>query len=150
MNEKLKDLLVKHEGIRFKPYKCSAGFNTIGIGHNYDANPLPEDIREYLDEHGEITPEMVDRLLSADIAISLGACKRLYPDFDGFTETRQIALLDFIFNIGEGTARKFQVTNRAINQGRWDDAAKGLMNSRWFKQVGRRGPEIVAMIKADK
>jgi lysozyme len=146
-NDKLKDMLARHEGVRFKPYKCPAGFNTIGIGHNYDANPLPKDTREYLDKHGEITPAMVDKLLDSDIAMALAACKRLYPEFDGFSEQRQNALQDWLFNIGEGTARKFQVTNRAINEGRWDDAAQGMTNSRWFKQVGNRSKEIVAMIK---
>jgi lysozyme len=143
----LKEMLTIHEGLKLKPYKCPSGFNTIGVGHNYDANPLPKDIREYLEEHGKITPEMVDRLLDSDIAVALGSCKRLYPSFDGFSEQRQNALIDWIFNIGEGTAQKFQVTNRAINEGRWVDAAKGMTNSRWYKQVGKRGAEIVLMIK---
>lgn len=147
MNERLKDLLVRHEGIRTKPYKCSAGKNTIGVGRNFDANPLPPVMAQYLEEHGVITIEMVDRLLDADIAVATGDCMRLYPDFDGFTENRQIALIDFIFNIGRKTALQFQVTNKAINDGRWDDAARGLTNSRWYKQVGKRSVEIVGMIK---
>lgn len=32
------ELLTKHEGRRRKPYKCSAGANTIGVGHNIDQN----------------------------------------------------------------------------------------------------------------
>lgn len=147
MNERLKDMLSIHEGVRFKPYKCSAGFNTIGVGHNFDANPLPEDIREYLNKHGEITAEMVDRLLDSDIAVAMGSCKRLYPGFSGFSESRQIALVDWLFNLGEGTVRKFQVTNRAINEGRWTDAAVAMLDSRWAKQVGKRSIDITTLIR---
>jgi len=30
------ELITKHEGRRKKPYKCSGGKNTIGIGWNFD------------------------------------------------------------------------------------------------------------------
>ena len=33
---KIKDQLIKHEGLRLKPYKCTAGKMTIGVGRNLD------------------------------------------------------------------------------------------------------------------
>lgn len=147
MIDKLKEMLRRHEAWRNKPYKCSEGKNTIGVGRNFDANPLPPDIKKYLAEHGEITDEMIVLLLDIDIAAALKDCRKLYPEFNGFTENRQVALADFLFNVGFRTASKFEVTNKAINDGRWDDAAKGLTNSRWFKQVGVRGPEVVKLVK---
>jgi lysozyme len=147
MIDRLKGMLIRHEGLRQRPYKCPAGYNTIGVGHNFDANPLPEDISKCLQQRNKITMEMVDRLLEEDIEIALKACRRLYPGFDNFTENMQIALADFCFNVGEGTARTFKNTNRAINEERWEDAARGFENSKWYSQVGNRAKEIVAMIR---
>ena len=32
--QKVKEQLLRHEGLRFKPYRCPAGKLTIGIGRN--------------------------------------------------------------------------------------------------------------------
>ena len=34
--ERIKAQLVRHEGLRLKPYRCTAGKLTIGIGRNLD------------------------------------------------------------------------------------------------------------------
>ena len=46
------ELIKKHEGERLKPYKCTAGKWTVGVGFNFDDNKLPEDINTYLTKHG--------------------------------------------------------------------------------------------------
>lgn len=141
------EMLDRHEGDRLKPYLCPAGKRTIGRGWNIDANPLPDDIEDYLDRKGEITQEMSDRLLKMSVANATRYCFRLFPDFLNFTDNRRNALIDFLFNVGIGTASKFVNTIAAINRGDWSAAADGLMKSAWFKQVGNRGPEIVALVR---
>lgn len=148
MIPKLKDMLKRHEGYRNYIYPCPSGHQTIGYGHNIDANPLPKDIAGYLDANGTIRPEMAERLLDMDIAAAIRSCRKLYPEFDEFSDTRKMALIDFLFNVGEGTAREFKVTNKRINRGDWKGAAVGLENSKWYKQVGNRSREIVKMIRA--
>lgn len=143
----LKEQLVKHEGLRLKPYKCSGGKNTVGIGHNYDDNPLPDVIAYQLDTYGCITEDMAFELLEQDVAQAVTDCNRLYKDFDKFSERRQWALIDFVFNVGYRTAKSFYNTNRAINRGDWEAAAKGLENSLWYRQVASRGPTIVEMVR---
>jgi lysozyme len=145
--ETLEQMLSRHEGRKTVPYKCSAGHWTVGVGHNMDANPLPDDMALYLMHHGEITEAMVDELLDQDIKTAVADCRRLYEGFDTFSEGRRNALIDFVFNVGEGTARDFVMTRSAIELGNWDRAAKELQDSRWYKQVGNRGREIVQMIK---
>ena len=34
--DRIKEQLVRHEGLRLKPYRCTAGKLTIGIGRNLD------------------------------------------------------------------------------------------------------------------
>jgi lysozyme len=143
----LKEMLKRHEGVKFKPYKDTKGFATIGVGHNIDAKGLPDDIEAYLESYGKITQEMVDILLDADIEDAIADCERLYPDFSNFSEVRQDALIDFVFNVGYGVAKKFSTTNRHINAGRWEKAADGLLTSLYAKQVKGRAVEIAEMLR---
>ena len=143
----LKEMLKRHEGERLKAYLCPAGHPTIGVGWNMDARPLPRDIAAYLFKHGRITSEMSDALLDISIASARAACLKLYPKFGTFGEARQNALIDFVFNVGGGTAATFKNTNAAINAGRWDEAADNLTKSKWHKQVGTRAEELENMIR---
>lgn len=142
----LRELLIKHEGWRNKPYLCSAGFWTIGVGHNFDANPLPKDMADYLEQNGRITDEMVEQLLRDDIQVAISDCKRLYPEFDSFSENRRNALVDFLFNVGYKTAKTFVRTNNAVNSADWTLAAAYMAHSLWYAQVGSRAITITSMI----
>ena len=145
--KRLKEMLAAHEGRKNKPYKCTAGHETIGVGHNIEANPLPAAMAAYLKENGEITDPMIDDLLEHDIDVATLDCRKVWPGFDTFSENRQAALADFMFNVGIGTARKFVNANSAINSGDWAGAAKELEDSRWFRQVGDRARQIVTIIQ---
>jgi lysozyme len=147
MSEELKQLLIKHEGKKNTAYYCSAGKLTIGIGHNIDANGLPPNIESFLNNNGYITDEMIDELLEIDVNNAVNDCQKLYPLFDLFSDNRQMALIDFLFNVGLSTALQFKNTNKAINEEKWEDAAKGFEKSLWYKQVGKRSREIVKMIR---
>ena len=142
----LRKMLSRHEGWKNKPYRCTANKLTIGVGHNIEAKGLPDDIRAFLDENGYITDEMINRLLDVDIADATKDAKRLYPGLDSFTDARKAALIDFLF-VGYGTAKKFINTNRAINEGRWEDAADGILKSLYARQVGNRAKEIAKMLR---
>ena len=104
MNERLRKLVKRHEGFSLIPYKCPAGFNAIGWGWNYDCNPLPDDVFEYMHRHGKITVEMAERLLDISIKVMLENCRKLYPEFDSLSENRKNVLCDFVLNVGYQTA----------------------------------------------
>jgi lysozyme len=143
----LKEMLRRHEGVRLTPYFCPAGKKTIGIGWNMDAHKLPDDIASCLRVTGSITEEMADRLLNISITDATDNCRGIYKGFDDFSEARRFALIDFVFNVGIGTAIKFKKMRAAILAGNWDRAADEMLDSDWFKQVGSRGPEIVGMVR---
>jgi len=147
ITDDLRNLLIRHEGLRLKSYQCPAGKRTIGVGHNMDANPLPDMIQHQLDTFGSITEDMAYALLDDDLQTAIKDCQFLYRDFEKFSAARRNALVDFLFNVGRRTARTFERTNRAINRGDWEAAAQGFEKSLWFRQVGFRGPEIVKMIR---
>ena len=142
------ELITKHEGRRKKPYKCTAGKKTIGIGWNYDDNPLPVYIAAYLKKHGEITDEMINYLLDISVGRAIDDCRTLFPDFDGFSINRQMALTDFVFQLGRKTASTFVNSIAMINTGRWEEAAENMMKSRWATQTPKRAEEVTDLIAA--
>jgi len=145
--ETLRAMIKRHEGWRDRPYLCSAGHRTIGYGWNLDANPLPDDIAAYLNRHGCILPEHGERLLTIAIGAATFQCHMLCPAFNTFSQERQNALVDFVFNVGLGTAKKFVKATTAINAGDWGKAAEEMKDSLWYHQVGARADDIIDMIK---
>ena len=140
-------LLEKHEGRKHKPYRCTGGKRTIGIGHNFDDNPLPPHIADYLKKNGQITDDMVDELLDTDILHATADCCVLFPGFDSFSERRKMALVDFVFQLGFNRARKFIHSIACINIGRWEKAGEQMRKSRWAEQTPNRAKEIIEMIE---
>ena len=141
------ELIEKHEGRKNKPYRCPAGAWTIGVGHNFDANPLPPDIAEYLNKYGRITDAMIDRLLEQDIRQAVADCHVLFPEFDSMSEARRMALTDFVFQHGFVRAKKYIHSIACINTGRWEKAGEQMRQSQWFKQAPKRAQEIIEMIE---
>lgn len=140
-------LLEKHEGRKHKPYRCTGGKRTIGIGHNFDDNPLPPHIADYLKKNGQITDDMVDELLETDILHATADCCVLFPGFDSFSERRKMALVDFVFQLGFNRARRFVHSIACINTGRWEKAGEQMRKSRWAEQTPNRAMEIIEMIE---
>jgi len=143
----IEEFIEKHEGRRNKPYKCTAGHNTIGVGWNMDANLLPPKIADYLKENGEITDAMIDQLLRLSIMVAISDCNALFPSFDDFSDNRRMALIDFVFQLGKHRANNFVHAIAAINTGRWEDAANAMRDSAWFHQVPNRAAEVTELIK---
>jgi len=133
MNENIKELLIKFEGNKLKPYVCSGGKHTIGIGFNFDDNALPEDIQNYLITHGEITQEMSDRLLDDSIDdAELMLINYIFPalDWNNISTNRKHALISIMFNVGIGRFKGFKKMIAAIKTGDWEKAADESLDSK--------------------
>lgn len=145
--ETIEQFITRHEGRRNKPYKCPAGFNTIGVGWNFDANPLPKKIADYLKEHGEITDKMIDQLLRDSIGTAVSDCLKLFPNFEEFSDNRRMALIDFVFQLGLSRASKFVKSIGYINNEKWELAAQNMRLSLWAKQVPKRAEEVCHLLE---
>jgi lysozyme len=145
--ESLRNLIVRHEGWKRRPYRCPSGHRTIGVGWNLDAWPLPPDIASYFHVHGEITDGMIDRLLTLSIDTATLGCREIFKGFDSFTERRKMALIDMCFNLGAFGLLGFKRMRRAIEKGDWTAAAKEVEDSLYYKQVPSRAEEIMEMVR---
>lgn len=125
--EHLKAQLVRHEGYRSHPYRCTAGKLTIGVGRN-------------LDDRG-LSPEEIEYLLENDIREAEGYAKA-YPWYETLDPVRQNVVVNLCFNLGPTRFGKFKQLHAALAVGDWARAKASLENSLWHKQVGRRAPEL--------
>ncbi len=134
---RIKEQLIRHEGLRLKPYRCTAGKLTIGIGRN-------------LDDCG-ISQTEAYVLLENDIQ----NCEKQLLDeipeiYHGLDEVRKSVLLNMCFNLGIGGLLEFNNTLAFIAAGDWERAANGMLASKWAKQVGRRAIELSELMRKGK
>ena len=131
----LKEQLVRHEGLRLKPYRDTVGVLTIGVGRNLDDVGIREDEAMVLLDH--------------DILGVLDDLDREFPWWRHLSETRQLVLADMCFNLGIGRLKGFRKALQAMQEGRWADAAREMLDSRWAAQVGSRAVNLAEMMEAE-
>jgi lysozyme len=149
--DRIKEQLVRHEGLRLKPYRCTASKLTIGIGRN-------------LDDCGISQSEAYVMLIN-DIMNCEKQLQAKIPDiYNGLDEVRKSVLLNMCISIpqsrfaplrepcylGIGGLLEFNNTLAFIGAGDWERAANGMLASKWAKQVGRRAMELSEMMRKGK
>ena len=118
---------------RAHPYRCPAGYTTIGFGHLCDAQHLP------------ITMAEAEVYLEQDLRVALNAVLRYCPVLTSESAGRLAAIVDFTFNLGGGRLQT-STLRRRINQRDWKAAASELR--RWVYGGGRVLPGLVARREA--
>ena len=134
--EKFKPLLRRHEGLRLKPYRCTAGKLTIGYGRN-------------LDDRG-ITEEEAERLLHNDILICTLQLDKYLPWWSSHSENVQQVMVNMCFNLGISGFLEFKRTLGYIRDQKYSAAAVELKKSKWYGQVGSRADELIVLLQGGK
>lgn len=122
-----------HEGERLKPYKCTAGKLTIGIGRN-------------LEDRG-ITQAESSFLLENDIQDFTDRLYEIHPWINELNDVRQRVLVDMCFNLGLNGLLKFKKTLGAVREREYKKAAEMMLQSLWAKQVGQRSRTLAMMME---
>lgn len=140
------ELIKEAEGFEPKVYKCPSGFNTIGYGHNLDANPLNDQQKHLLNTDGSISEDNATILLLEEIPKPESDARELV-DFDYLNDARKALMIDLVYNLGRSGFEKFRATIGFIEMGDYNNAWKALRASKWFKQVGNRGIRNCAILR---
>lgn len=125
--------LKRDEGVRLKPYQCTAGKTTIGVGRN-------------LDDRG-ITEHEADHLLLNDIELVTVHLDKHIPWWRDMSDARQRVLANMCFNLGISGLLYFKNTLASMKAGKYNDAADGMLKSLWAKQVGNRAVRLAKMMR---
>ena len=120
-------MLKRFEGLRLRPYLCSAGVPTIGYGATFYQNGKRVTMRD-----AAITRQEADELLRWHVTkYFLPDVLRLCPTAN--TPGRIAALTDFAFNLGLGALQRSTLRKR-VNENRWDDVPGELR--KWNRAGG--------------
>jgi lysozyme len=134
--ESIKDMLIRHEGLRLKVYTDTVGKATIGVGRNLVDRGLTKDEAMYL--------------LDNDIADFKHQLFAKLPWFYSLPEAAQNVMLDMGFNLGIGGLLTFTTTLGHIEKGEYEAASYSMLQSKWAKQVGNRAIELSNILNSLK
>ncbi len=121
------------EGLRLKPYRCTAGKLSVGYGRN-------------LEDVG-ISKLEAEVLLDHDLASAEMECRKAFPWFATLTDTRQRVLVDMCFNMGLPKLLEFKRMLSALAEHDYDGAAVQMLASRWAAQVGNRAVRLARVMR---
>ena len=133
----LVDQLKRDEGLRLKAYRCTAGVLTIGYGHTGDVK-----------EGDEITLHQAEVILLVDIDKHKKELDAKLPWAHKLDDARYGVLLNMAFNLGIAGLLKFKNTLKFVEQGRYADAADGILQSLWARQVGARARRLATQMNS--
>ncbi len=122
--QRLRAELIRHEGLRLKPYRDSTGYLTIGTGRNLDAIGISQDEN--------------DLMLNNDIQRAEQTLNQYCPWWSALDAVRQRVLMNMCFNLGIAKLLLFTKTLTAIQQGAYSQAADHMLHSKWAQQVKSR------------
>lgn len=151
MNEQLLADLERDEGYDPEPYKDTLGIWSIAIGRNLEANPLTGQEWKQLLDAGEITISINHagalRLLVAGVQDAQVTCAITFRWWSSLDLIRRDVIANLCFNLGMTRLLGFRLMFEAMQARDYERAADELEDSRWFKQVGRRGPRLVKQLR---
>ncbi len=128
--------LLADEGIRFKPYRDTVNKLTIGVGRNLEDVGLSQDEAMYL--------------LANDIRRTYGDLINALPWVAKLDDVRQNVLTNMAFNLGITGLLGFKHTLACVQRGEWNDAADGMLQSKWARQVGARAVRLAQQMRSGK
>lgn len=137
---RLKKSIKKHEGLRLKPYKCTAGKLTIGYGRNLEDKGITKKTANIL---LDVDIEYFTRKLSEVFLI------RHFLHFNSLPEHVQEVLVEMSFQIGVPGLMKFKKTIEFIKEGNYTRASTEMLYSKWAKQTPKRAQTLSKKMRGE-
>lgn len=129
---KLKEMLLRHEGLNTKPYLCTEGHLTIGVGRNLEAKGISYSEAMYM--------------LDNDISSVTSQLRSIFHWYDPLDEVRKLVVADMAFNLGVGGLSSFTKMIAAMEREDYGTASDEMLDSRWAGQVGQRAKRLASMM----
>lgn len=128
--------LREDEGLRLKPYRCTAGKLTIGYGRNIEDVGISEDEAEIM--------------LVNDVRKVVSALPKALPFYHRLNGEVKEVLINMAFNLGIKGLLGFKKTLAYIEAGEYEKAADEMLDSDWATQVGDRAVRLSDKLKSVK
>jgi lysozyme len=134
-DEDIKKQIKQHEGYREQVYYDTVGVPTGGYGHAFlNGSRLPQSV--------------CDILFECDYQSSVRSFKMFASQYGlDLNDVRRGILINMFFNMGYYRVIQFKKMILALQRKDWDLAADEMMDSKWYRQVGYRGIELVKLMR---
>ena len=140
------ELLIKElrrdEEVRYSPYADTRGIQTVGVGHNLQAKPLPK-------ESYPMTDARVNQVLASDLSDVFHGLDLHLAWWRTLSEVRQRVIANMCFNLGIAGLLEFKNTLNFIKTTDYKAASFGMLQSAWAKQVHGRAERLAQAMKTD-
>jgi lysozyme len=127
----LEDELVDDENKERLPYFDSRHILTAGIGRNLGKG---------------FSNDEIDLMFSNDVASACSDLDSHVPWWRKLPQPQQRVMVNLVFNMGWSRFSGFVKFITAMQSWDWNRAAAELRDSLWYRQVGERGPRMVARL----
>ena len=141
--EQIKEDLVRHEGYVTEIYLCSEGYPTFGIGHMVTEN----DMEHTWPVGTPVTDERILQVFHDDCKVAVADVELLVDNLSDHPDFVSRVLVNMAFNIGRPRLSKFKNMLAAIEAKDYNLAAEEMIDSKWYRQVGRRSEELVEIMR---
>lgn len=132
--EQIKKMLMHDEGVAYKPYRCTSGKLTAGVGRNLDDGTF------YWTE--------IKLMLENDIKYHIDRLQNTFSFFNELSDARQCALINLSFNLGFSGFCTFKRMIEALGDKDYTEAAKELLDSKYARSVNKHRARRLADIIA--
>lgn len=160
-NERILKELSNEEGVEYKVYDDTRGFKTVGIGHNLDAESVDHIIGRHIGRGDTITQAELKLIFDHDVEKMKNSLDEKLSWWRDLPDFAQYVILSLCFNMGIGGKisdnpvkynglRGFTNTLANFQAHKWEDVAKGLEGSKWYKQVKSRGVKLTKILRTGK
>ena len=120
----VKQMLVRHEGIRIFPYKCSENYLTISCGRNLETNGISEEEAMYLLDNDI-------KRVKEELNMNFGAWRTM-------PEKARMVCIDMTFQMGITGFMRFRKTRQLMELGMWLEASEEILDSKYNLQTPSR------------
>lgn len=137
MRSELTRQLRGDEGDKATVYKDHLGYLTIGVGRLIDPRKPGAGLR----------PDERAYLLNNDIDDRIDALTRRLPWFQDLDDARKGVLLNMSFQLGVDGLLEFNKTLSLVKDGKYDQAAFQMLQSKWAKQTPERAERMAEQMR---
>jgi len=132
--------LRRDEGVRYRPYVDSRGFETVGVGHKI----LPSEKNRF-SQFVALSDGQVNFILNEDIAAKRAQLGAL-PWYAALDPIRQDAICNMAFNMGVEGVLGFHHMIAALEAQNWQEASDQCAAPHWIAEVHERGNRIAEQL----
>lgn len=137
-------LLAYEEGFRAKPYHCTEGYATIGIGTKIGPKLASLDMYQFT-----VTKKVAEAFLEEELRSIMEKLikHRWYTDLD---EDRQVIIKSMAYQMGYSGLINFKKMIAALEKKQWTEASLQALDSRWAKQTPARAKRHANVLAGSK